>query len=257
MVRVVRLHADPELLLLHDFVSEDEAKELIAAARFDRSTTVCDDPKGCEVQERTSSSAAVPPSATTDAIQTRGKVLSRLPVAEAIQVVRYEPGQEFKPHLDAFDDSAAGRQAINQYNGRQRTATILIYLSGPEAGGETVFPELGLRIAPIPRAALFWRNLRSDGAIDPRMLHGGAPVKSGVKYAANLWLRGEQDPVYAYARSEDVTPPTERSGPDGKSTAIVMLGVGVGALVGGPPGALVGGAVGWTVAAVRRRLTAS
>lgn len=254
---VVRLHADPEVLLLRDFVTEDEARALIAAAdeNFKRSSTVCDDPAGCSIKERTSSSAAVPSSSMSEAIQARGKALANLPVAEALQVVRYEPNQEYKPHLDAFDESDGGAHALSQYEGRQREATILIYLSGPEAGGETIFPELGLRIAPVPRAALYWRNIRPDGVIDSRTLHGGAPVHRGVKYAANLWLRGEaQDPIYAYALSENVDAPMSPAPTDKRSAAIVTVGAGVGAIIAGPPGALVGGAVGWTVDAIRRKL---
>ena len=114
-------------------------------------------------------------------------------IAEELQVVRYLPGQEFKPHLDAFDESADGKRAWEMYGGGQRDATILIYLDGPEEGGETVFPELGLRVPPTPRAALLWRNVRSDGAVDPRLLHGGEPVRRGVKYAVNLWFR--RDPT--------------------------------------------------------------
>jgi prolyl 4-hydroxylase len=258
MMRVVRLRADPEVLLIHDFVSEDEACTLIDAAdaHFKRSTTVCADPSGCATKERTSSSAGLPASPTVEAIQTRGKIYTNLPVAETLQVVRYGPGEEFQPHLDAFDRSSGGDQARSQYEGRQREATILIYLSGPESGGETVFPKLGLRIAPIPRAAVYWRNLLPDGAIDQRTLHGGAPVQSGVKYAANLWLRGERDPVFAYALTENVSPPTAPSSTNAtKSAAILALGVGVGAAIGGPPGAVAGGVVGWTINKIRRRLT--
>jgi prolyl 4-hydroxylase len=259
-MRVVRLHADPEVLLLPDFVTEDEARALIAAAdeNFKRSSTVCDDPAGCSIKERTSSSAAIPSSSISEAIQARGKALAKLPVAEALQVVRYEPNQEYKPHLDAFDESDGGAHALSQYEGRQREATILIYLSGPESGGETIFPELGhLRIAPMPRAALYWRNIHPNGVIDSRTLHGGAPVHRGVKYAANLWLRGEtKDPIYAYALSENVETPSSSLPTDKRSAAIVTAGAGIGAFIGGPPGALIGGAVGWTVDAIRRRVRA-
>lgn len=254
-MRVQRLSNDPEVLLLHDFVTPDEAESLIreAEALFSRSPTVCDDPGGCFTDQRTSSSAALPVSTTTNAIQTRGRSFSRLPVAEAVQVVRYEPGQRFEPHLDAFGMSSGDARALAQYEGRQRVATILIYLGGPDDGGQTTFPELGLRVDPIPRAALYWRNVKPDGSIDSRTLHGGDPVRLGTKYAANLWLRGDQDPVYAYAVSENVDFPEETQS-SGKTAAILALGVGVGAAIAGPSGAILGGVMGWTVDAVRRRI---
>jgi len=193
MLHVERLHGDPEVLFLTGFVSEAEADDLMWAAngRFDRSTTICDQPDGrCVVTDRSSSSAVLPATSLTAAVRDRGRVFAGAPTAEELQIVRYHPGQEYKPHHDAFDDSEGGRQAKATYDGRQREATILIYLNCPEEGGETVFPELGLSVAPVPRAAVFWRNLHRDGSIDHRLLHGGAPVRRGVKYAANLWLRG-------------------------------------------------------------------
>jgi prolyl 4-hydroxylase len=205
---VERICADPEVLFVTGFVSEAEADDLMWAAngRFDRSTTVCDKPDGrCTVADRSSSSAVLPATSITEAVRGRGRTFaattskaacgpqrhdSGAPMAEELQIVRYHPGQEYRPHHDAFDDSEGGRQAKAMYGGRQREATILIYLNCPEEGGETVFPTLGLSVAPVPRAAVFWRNLYPDGSIDHRLLHGGAPVRRGVKYAANLWLRG-------------------------------------------------------------------
>lgn len=78
--------------------------------------------------------------------------------------------------------------------------------------------------------------------------YGGAPILT--KQIVDI------DPIYDYALSEDVEPPSEESAeaPDKRSVAIVTAGVGIGAVIAGPPGALVGGAVGWTVDAIRRRL---
>ena len=66
----------------------------------------------------------------------------------------------------------------------------------------------------------------------------------------------DKDPIYTYARSEDVESPSEKSAEpvDKRSIAIMTASAGVGAVIAGPPGALVGGAVGWTVDAIRRRL---
>lgn len=53
---------------------------------------------------------------------------------EPIQILRYENGQKYEPHFDFFQDP--GNIAI----GGHRIATILMYLSDVEKGGETVFP---------------------------------------------------------------------------------------------------------------------
>lgn len=191
-MRLQRIVTSPEIWLIRDFVTPAEARLLLVAAEplFERSTAVCDKPGGCEIKERTSASASLPNVPLTETIKRRGMKLADSPSAEDLQVVRYLPGQEFKPHLDAFDDSIGGKREREAYGGHQRDATILVYLNRPAEGGETIFPELGISVDPIPRAALYWRNLRPDGSIDPRLLHGGALVRRGAKYAANLWLRG-------------------------------------------------------------------
>lgn len=53
-----------------------------------------------------------------------------------MQVLRYELGEKYEPHLDYFVDKA------NQERGGHRIATVLMYLSNVEKGGETVFPLL-------------------------------------------------------------------------------------------------------------------
>ncbi|KAK4483271.1 hypothetical protein RD792_010456, partial [Penstemon davidsonii] len=53
---------------------------------------------------------------------------------EDIQVLRYEPGQKYDPHYDYFADK------VNIARGGHRIATVLMYLTDVEKGGETVFP---------------------------------------------------------------------------------------------------------------------
>lgn len=53
---------------------------------------------------------------------------------EPIQILHYKDGQKCEPHFDYFYD---------EYNiriGGHRMATVLMYLSDVEKGGETVFP---------------------------------------------------------------------------------------------------------------------
>lgn len=51
-----------------------------------------------------------------------------------MQVLRYELGQKYEPHFDYFHDK------VNQQLGGHRIATVLMYLSNVEKGGETIFP---------------------------------------------------------------------------------------------------------------------
>lgn len=51
-----------------------------------------------------------------------------------MQILHYENGQKYEPHFDFFHDKS------NQELGGHRIATVLMYLSNVEKGGETVFP---------------------------------------------------------------------------------------------------------------------
>ena len=53
---------------------------------------------------------------------------------ESIQILHYENGEKYEPHFDYFHDK------VNQQLGGHRIATVLMYLSTVEKGGETVFP---------------------------------------------------------------------------------------------------------------------
>ena len=49
-------------------------------------------------------------------------------------MLRYEHGQKYDPHYDYFSDK------VNIARGGHRVATVLMYLTDVEKGGETVFP---------------------------------------------------------------------------------------------------------------------
>ena len=51
---------------------------------------------------------------------------------EGLQILRYRPGAEYKPHYDYFDPAEPGTPAILKRGG-QRLASIVCYLNTPEA----------------------------------------------------------------------------------------------------------------------------
>jgi prolyl 4-hydroxylase len=56
---------------------------------------------------------------------------------EGLQVLHYTDGQKYEPHYDYFHDAYNQRPE----NGGQRVLTVLMYLTTPDEGGETVFPD--------------------------------------------------------------------------------------------------------------------
>ncbi len=103
---------------------------------------------------------------------------TRLEQGEPLQLLRYRPGGEYKPHMDALPAEP-----------NQRILTALVYLSDDYQGGETSFPRAGLSYRGRPGDALIFRNVRGDGSADPLTLHAGLPVTSGTKYLASRWIR--------------------------------------------------------------------
>jgi prolyl 4-hydroxylase len=97
---------------------------------------------------------------------------------ESLQVLRYRPGQEYKPHFDAV----AGEP-------NQRILTVLVYLTDDYDGGETLFLRTGLSFKGQRGDALVFRNALADGRADEMSQHAGLPVARGEKLIASRWIR--------------------------------------------------------------------
>ena len=99
---------------------------------------------------------------------------------EPLTILRYRPGQQYRPHHDAH---GATPEALREW-------TALIWLNDDFEGGETDFPNVGVRIKGAVGDLLLFHNVTRDGLPDPRMIHAGLPVTSGVKWMASRWIRG-------------------------------------------------------------------
>ena len=99
--------------------------------------------------------------------------------------MKYEVGQEFKPHHDYFPD--LGMPYEQKDKGGDRIVTALIYLSEPTSGGETYFPDAGVEIKCVQGNMLMFRY--DDLSKDTKTLHCGKPVLSGEKWVATKWVR--------------------------------------------------------------------
>ncbi|CAI9111311.1 OLC1v1011507C1 [Oldenlandia corymbosa var. corymbosa] len=124
---------------------------------------------------------------------------------EPFNVLRYEIGQRYQSHYDAFSPSEYGPQKS------QRVASFLLYLSDVEEGGETMFPFeggvnmdsnydyskcIGLKVKPRRGDGLLFYSLFPNGTIDPTSLHGSCPVIKGQKWVATKWIRDQEQEDY-------------------------------------------------------------
>jgi prolyl 4-hydroxylase len=192
-VRVLTQMALPRVIVFGSLLSDEECVQLMAQAepRLTRSETVDNKTGGSEVNAARTSDGMFfsrSESPLIERIEKRIAKLVRWPAShgEGLQILRYRPGAEYRPHHDYFDPKHPGSAPILKRGG-QRVATLVIYLNTPEGGGATTFPEVGLSVAPVRGNAVFFSYDRAHPAT--RTLHGGAPVLAGEKWVATKWLR--------------------------------------------------------------------
>ncbi|HTH79618.1 MAG TPA: 2OG-Fe(II) oxygenase [Ramlibacter sp.] len=192
-VHVLQAMYNPRIVVFGDLLSHQECDELIGLAtpRMARSLTVATKTGGEEVNaDRTSSGMFFQrgENELVKRIETRIAHLLDWPMenGEGLQILHYTPGTEYKPHYDYFDPNEPGTPTILRRGG-QRVATIVMYLSEPEKGGGTTFPDIHMEVAPKRGNAVFFSYERPHPST--KTLHGGAPVLAGEKWIATKWLR--------------------------------------------------------------------
>ncbi|MGQ3051608.1 MAG: 2OG-Fe(II) oxygenase [Roseateles sp.] len=192
-VKVLMALRQPRVIVFGDLLSGEECDGItsLAGKRLARSETVATGSEGSEVNAARTSDGMFFERCETELIRTieaRIATLLRWPLdhGEGLQVLRYRPGAEYQPHYDYFDPGHVSTPAILKRGG-QRVATLVIYLNTPAAGGATIFPDIGLDVAPVKGNAVFFSYDRPHPAT--QTLHGGAPVIEGEKWVATKWLR--------------------------------------------------------------------
>jgi prolyl 4-hydroxylase len=184
---------DPQIVMFADFLSKNECDRLVETARPRMQRSLTTDMKtGHNKLDDVRTSRGMffrrDENPLVRSIEARIGQLLSWPVenGEHLQVLHYRLGDRYEPHYDYFDPAAEGSAAVLARGG-QRLATLLIYLREPERGGETTFPDLGLRFAAKRGCALFFSYDRPHPST--KTLHGGAPVIAGEKWVATKWLR--------------------------------------------------------------------
>jgi prolyl 4-hydroxylase len=183
---VRNLSSSPQVSVFEDFASPVECEYLISAAGPLLQQSVVVDPDTGQLRPhpiRTSDGAFFPWAAEDLVISALNRRIASASgttsqCGEPLQVLRYRPGQEYRPHFDALPAGS-----------NQRAYTMLVYLNDGYAGGETSFTRTGLTFAGAKGAGLLFRNTGPGGKPDQNAEHAGLPVLQGEKFVASRWIR--------------------------------------------------------------------
>jgi prolyl 4-hydroxylase len=192
-VRILGTMGLPRVVILGGLLTDKECEGLMTLSRpkLTRSETVDNATGGSEINAARTSDGMFFERGEAPLIQrieARIAELLRWPVnhGEGLQILRYRPGAEYRPHHDYFDPVHSGTPRILERGG-QRVGTLVMYLNTPQGGGATTFPDVGLEVAPVRGNAVFFSYDRPHPIT--KTLHGGAPVTAGEKWVATKWLR--------------------------------------------------------------------
>jgi len=186
---------EPRIVSMPHFVTHAQAAHLIALAEklgFGQSSVLVQGKTPRVIPARTSFSVFLKHAhdAVVRAVEAHAASVVGLPVShlEPLQVVRYEPGQFYRTHFDAFAPTSPDVRRRGQ-----RAVTIFVYLNDlppHETGGGTRFANAGVTIRPERGKGVLWYNTRPNSqAIDERTAHSGEPVHVSRKYGLNIWFR--------------------------------------------------------------------
>lgn len=243
-VMLETLSIKPPIFRLHNFITDEEVDFMVENAvslGLERSTgglqtsdADSDVNQGAYTSHRTSTNAWDIDSEVSVGIQKRSFEMLRFKEfkeeqADGLQVVKYTEGQFYHHHTDWFDKNESPYWNWDPMKGgSNRFATVFIYLSDTEMGGETVFPyaergpaddlqgtdeeafavrdrlwgdkqdrleykmatECRSKFAVTPKKgeAVLFYHQDRTGALDVLATHGACPILKGDKWGANLWI---------------------------------------------------------------------
>ncbi|KAF5448247.1 hypothetical protein F2P56_028801 [Juglans regia] len=201
----------PRTLYFPNFATAEQCETIIKIAKTNlkpsllalRKGETAESTKGTRTSSGTFVSASEDETGVMDLIEQKIARATMIPRThgEAFNVLRYELGQKYDSHYDAFNPAEYGPQQS------QRVASFLLYLSNVEEGGETMFPFengsnigtgydykkcVGLKVKPRQGDGLLFYSVFSNGTIDRTSLHGSCPVIKGEKWVATKWLRDQE-----------------------------------------------------------------
>jgi prolyl 4-hydroxylase len=181
-----------QLYTVDDFLSAEESDEIVALILSQLRPSTISMPPGGEYDTAFRTSRTCDLSDTIPAVARLDTKISEAigfarSMAEPTQGQHYEVGQVFKTHTDFFKPYELEKYTMGDLG--QRTWTFMIYLNDPDGGGETEFPDLGIKVSPKRGRAVVWNNLHSSGQGNDATRHQSLPVTAGTKTIITKWFR--------------------------------------------------------------------
>ena len=190
------LNDTPRVMRFSGFCTAEECLHIASiAAPMLQPAMIFDPASGQMVMHpiRMSDNAAIGPMLETLPVQAINRRIAAATETDTIQgepltVLRYNPGQQYRAHLDTLP-----------HESNQRLRTAILYLNDAYQGGGTEFPLLGVTIQPRAGDLLVFDNIDERGAPEPRSRHAGLAVTRGTKWIATRWIRVQ--PITAWELS--------------------------------------------------------
>ncbi|KAI0199404.1 putative prolyl 4-hydroxylase alpha subunit [Astrocystis sublimbata] len=197
---------EPFILYIHNFVSTDEIKHLLALSenKYKESMIYPGRDAYVDRSQRVSETVELYRDEVVRRIERRARKLQGFrgsrQLLQPMKTQRYPVGGFYNFHFDWDPLVAEGN----------RDTTLMAYLVGNCTGGGTNFPRVprpadkrwckiiecegsedddydGVTFKPIEGSAVFWENMHPNGSLNTLVRHAGLPVKSGTKIGLNIW----------------------------------------------------------------------
>ncbi|CAG2178027.1 unnamed protein product, partial [Oppiella nova] len=194
-IKVEEMHEKPQIVVIHQFLSDNEVEvmKLLAKPKLVRTSTINEQTKTHQIDRNRIAEGGWPKDWENSVVNTISQRIAHITgmdirLAEEYQAIKYGVGGYYRPHYDVFVPWATQLDAKIYGDHLNRVATWINYLSDVDVGGATIFPHLNVTVWPEKGSALLWFNLFKSGIIDMTTLHGGCPVVIGTKWIATKWI---------------------------------------------------------------------
>jgi hypothetical protein len=198
-VPVKEISRAPRIRTFAGVLNPEECAWLIEQARDDLTAApIYDDLSGGALNsERRSNTNCVFPTIASDVVHAliRARISQAVGVPsvnfEHLSVLHYDPGQEFRRHVDFLDPTQPGLAQDIAVKG-QRIATFLVYLNEDFDGAETEFPVLALKWKGKTGDGIVFWNVDAAGAPDRKTMHAGRTPTRGEKWLLSQFIREKE-----------------------------------------------------------------